>query len=358
MNKFYAGLDVGSSVCELAAIDESNQVAMAVKIATSGPNLVAAVREARRRCSGEWWLAVEEGEMAQWVAELLRPEVGRLVVCDPKRNAWIARDPGKHDRVDATKLAKLFKGGFLAEVFHSSETNRVDFKRAVQHYHDLTRTQAALKCQIKSRIRAYGIVVRGSALFGAGGREERLKELPTETGRQVLRQLLDLLDQAGKTQDKARRLMVAMGRAFPEVARFEEVPGIGPVWACTFSAYIQTPQRFRSKRQVWRYCRLGITNRQSNGESLGRQHLDSSGVGILKSLSYQAFCAARAAGGNEFDRHYEESLARTGDRTHARLSTQRKILAVLYAMWKRNEPYQPKGGSAPKEEPKKTADVR
>jgi len=361
VTKFYAGLDIGSSVCELVAIDEAEGQPAALKISTSGPNLLAAIRDMRRAHPGEWWLAVEEGELAQWVADLLRAEVDRLIVCDPKRNAWIARDPGKHDRVDATKLAKLLKGGFLAPIYHSADASRVDFKRAVQHYHDLTRTQAALKCQIKSRLRAYGIVVRGSEIFGAGAREEQVKAMPTETGRQLLRQMFELLDQAARTQQKARHLMTAMGRAFPEVARFEEVPGIGSVWACTFSAYIQTPQRFHSKRQLWRYCRLGITNRQSNGEPLGRQRLDSGGVGILKSLSFQAFCAARAAGENEFDSHYEESLARTGDKTHARLNTQRHILAVLYGMWKRNEPYRPnraKGGTAQPKEATTPAELR
>ena len=361
VTKFYAGLDVGSSVCELVAIDETEGQVVAVRITTSGPNLLKAIREARRAHPGEWRLAVEEGELAQWVADLLREEVNRLIVCDPKRNAWIARDPAKHDRVDADKLAKLLKGGFLTEVFHADDASRVDFKRAVQHYHDLTRTQAGVKCQIKSRFRAHGIVVRGASAFEKSGREELIRQVPTPTAQHLIRHVYELLDHAGRTQEKARRLMLALGRAFPEVARFQEVPGIGPVWACTFSAYVQTPQRFRSKRQLWRYCRLGITNRQSNGQPLGRQRLDSSGVGILKSLSFQAFCAARAAGGNEFDLHYEETLARTGDKTHARLNTQRKILAVLYGMWKRNEPYRPnraKGGAAPQKEPTTPAEVR
>jgi hypothetical protein len=70
---------------------------------------------------------------------------------------------------------------------------------------------------------------------------------------------------------------------------------------------------------------------------------------MLKRLSFQAFCTTMK-GENEFRTHYLESLDRTKERTHARLSTQRKILAVLYGMWKRNEPYRPFGK---KEEKKK-----
>ena len=342
LHRFYAGLDAGSTVSELVAIDEAGEPVAAIKFATGERHFLSAIQEARRSHPGLWSLAVEEGELAQWIADVLRDQVDRLVVCDPKRNVWIARDPGKHDRVDATKLAQLLKGGFLAEIYHPTDAARVEFKRAVQHYHDLTRSQAGLKRQIKSRFRVLGAIERGSKIFEKSGREPVIAQLASPTSQHLVRHLYELLDQAVRTQEKARRLMVALGRAFPEVARFQEVPGIGPVWACTFSAYIQTPHRFRSKRQLWRYCRLAITNRQSNGEPLGRQRLDPSGVGALKALSYQAFCSAQTSD-NEFHRHFEESLARTGHRTHARLSTQRKILTVLWTMWRRNEPYRPGG---------------
>ena len=75
---------------------------------------------------------------------------------------------------------------------------------------------------------------------------------------------------------------------------------------------------------------------------MGRQRLDRAGVGQLKALSYQAFCSTMK-GDNEIRRYYLESLARTQDKTHARLNTQRKLLAILWAMWKRNEPYRPGG---------------
>lgn len=344
MHRFYAGLDVGSSVCELVALDESGAQVAAVKFSTGERQLRNAIEEVRRSGRGTWSVAVEEGELAQWVADLVRPEVDRFVVCDPKRNVWIARDPAKRDRVDARKLAELLKAGLVNEVYHSEESARVEFKRAVQHYHDLTESQARLKRQIKARFRSRGAIRKGSKVFDQTGREEVLAQLPSVTAQHLVRHLYELLDQTIRTQEKARRLMLALGRAFPEVARFQEVPGIGPVWACTFSAYIQTPHRFDDKRKLWRYCRLGITNRQSNGEPLGRQRLDRSGVGILKSLSYHAFCSAQR-GDNEFHRHFKEAVARTNNRTHARLNTQRKILTVLWAMWKRNEPYRP-GGTA------------
>lgn len=349
MATFYAGLDLGSSVCDLVVIDEAEQRVSASGFSTGERELIRQVREARRKLKGDFLLAVEEGEMSQWIADLLRPEVTRLIVCDPKRNAWIARDPSKSDRVDAHKLALLLKGGFLREIYHPVNQDRVEFKRVVQHYHDLSAAQASLKCRIKSLFRACGVLVTGEALFTADGRQKEIALLPGDTARRRVEQLYDVLDATQGAREKARRLMVSLGRAYPEVARFQQVPGIGPVWACTFSAYIQTPHRFQNKRKLWRFCRLGITDQKSNGESLHRRRLDSNGVGVLKALSFQVFCAAQR-GQNEFSTFFLESLRRTQDKTHARLNTQRKILAVLYGMWKRDESYRPFAGRASHED--------
>jgi hypothetical protein len=44
---------------------------------------------------------------------------------------------------------------------------------------------------------------------------------------------------------------------------------------------------------------------------------------------------------NEVKTFFEASLERTHDKTHARLNTQRKVLASLWGLWKRKEAYDP-----------------
>jgi transposase len=156
----------------------------------------------------------------------------------------------------------------------------------------------------------------------------------------VIGQLYQLLDQAVEAKKAAYRLMVSESRRYPEIAAFRAVPGVGPVGACRFSAYIQTPHRFSSKRKLWRYCGLGITNRSSDGKRLSRQRLDRQANGRLKDMSYKAYLGAtRRRDDNTFKRCYHRTLARTHNATHARLTTQRKILAVLRAMWISGESY-------------------
>jgi hypothetical protein len=53
-------------------------------------------------------LTFEEGTLATWLHDLLKPHVSRLVVCDPRKNA-LMRDGNQNDRVDARNLAELLR---------------------------------------------------------------------------------------------------------------------------------------------------------------------------------------------------------------------------------------------------------
>jgi len=47
----------------------------------------------------------EEGTWAAWLYDVLRPQVARVLVCDPRRNALL-KESNKSDKIDARKLAK------------------------------------------------------------------------------------------------------------------------------------------------------------------------------------------------------------------------------------------------------------
>ena len=83
-----------------------------------------------------------------------------------------------------------------------------------------------------------------------------------------------------------------------------------------------------------------MRERSSDGKPLGYKRLDRSGVGELKALSYRAWLSA-IKGANEVRQFYQQSLQRTHSRVHARLNTQRKIIAVMYGIWKKGQAYRP-----------------
>ena len=168
-----------------------------------------------------------------------------------------------------------------------------------------------------------------------------LKQLSSPQVRTAILQLYEVLDQTVEAQAVAHHLMMSAARAFPEVTLLRTAPGVGPIGASRFVAYVQMPHRFSSKRKLWRYCRLGVSHRTSDGKPLRHPQLDRPGCGRLKDVTRKAFeVAVRARQENTFKRTYEETLKRTHNATHARLTVQRKIVSTLRAMWLTGLPYQ------------------
>jgi transposase len=336
MEIVYVGLDLGSSGFQQVAIKTDGSIKVNRSFTTSEANLIKAFSDQ----PGEIHVHLEAGELAPWAASIIAPLLTRVVCSHPKDNAWIAKDADKCDRVDAYKLAELLRLNRFKEVHYAPDQPRRDFKQLVQHYDEMTSQQARLKTKLKARLRMQGVIVTGERLFSSTGRKEVLAKVESGDLRTAITQLYEVLDQAVAAQGEARLLMLRAAQAFPEIKLLRTVPGIGPIGACRFSAYIHTPSRFSSKRKLWKYCRLSVSHRSSNGKPLRRPRLDYSGCGRLKDVSRKAFEAAlRTRADNGFKRTYQRALETTHDKTHARLTVQRKIVSTLRAMWLRRTPY-------------------
>jgi transposase len=335
--RIYVGLDVGSSTCHLAALDTEGRSVRNLQFPTSEAKLLTAIAD----LPGEVQVHLEASELAGWIRGILTGRVARVVISHATTNAWIAKDPRKRDSVDAFKLAELLRLGRVHEVYYPDEAHRAVFKQLMQHYDDVVSQQVRLKLKLKARLRTQGVIVRGKAVYSSCGRTGVVAQVESLAARQVIEQLYALLDATIATQREALTLLRRHARQYPEIGRFQAVPGVGLIGAARFSAYIQTPHRFSSKRKLWRYCRLGITDRSSDGKRRGRQRLDRTGHGRLKDLARKAVIAAlHMRTDNAFKRAYQQTLDRTHNALHARLTTQRKILAVLRALGKGGTEYQ------------------
>ncbi len=281
MSIVYVGLDLGSSNFQQVAMNEAGVSRINRDFTTSEANLIKAFTDLR----GEIQVHLEAGELAPWAAAVIAPLVTRVVCSHPQSNAWIAKDADKCDRIDAYKLADLLRLNRFKEVHYAREQSRREFKTLVQHYDELTAQQARLKTKLKARLRMQGVIVRGEEVFSARGRQAVLEQVKSPAVRAAIKQLYAVLDQSIASQTEAQMLMLRAAQAFPEIRIFRTAPGIGPIGACRFRAYIHIPNRFSSTRKLWKYCRLSVSHRSSNGKPLRRPRLDRMGCDRLKDVS-------------------------------------------------------------------------
>ena len=339
-NRVYIGLDAHTRNCVLGTIDAAANVVSVHDFPTSETGLIRHVKALPATFK---YLALEESSLAGWIAGVLAPHVTELIVCDPDQNAWISRGGNKDDVRDSLKLARLLRLEELKPVDHNKDPHRVDFKIVAQQYLSITNEMVALKNQIKSKYYQGGVLrISGSLVYRKTHRRSYLNQVGSEAMKKVILNFYDQLDCMVRIRENTLSLMQETGKKYNEIEQFQRIPGIGVVGAHVFSAFIQTPHRFATKQQLWKYCQLGVRVRQSGGKNLSGECLDRSGVGALKAISYQCWMSSlRTREPNEISMFYHASMKRTQDRTRARLNTQRKILATLWTIWKNNVDYSP-----------------
>ena len=335
----YLGMDVHANNCVLGEMDNAGNFIGNQTFATSEQNIIGALKSIKAK---EKYLTLEESNLAYWVAQVSSPYVKEVIPCDPRENALIYKSSIKRDKVDTKKLCRLLRLGELKKVYHPESDKRAIFKASALHYIDLRDQQTALKQKIKAMYRHWGVIdVSGESVYSAARRHDYLNQVRHSPIKKQLNRLYSLMDETELMQKEALKSMVTLGRKYSEIKRFKKIPGVGDISAHIFDAIIQTPDRFSTRSKLWRYCRLGVTDRTSDGKPLGYKRLDKSGVSEIKGLIYQVWMAA-IKGENEVKHFYLNSLKRTHSRVHARLDTQRKIISVMYSIWKKGESYKPK----------------
>ena len=334
----YLAMDVHARNCVLGDMDGNGKFRGNCSFTTCEVNIIKALKTIKAKNK---YLVIEAGPMSNWIAQVANDHVTRVFICDPWENALIYKSSQKYDKVDTKKLCRLLRLNEFKEVYRPEDDQRAIFKAAVQHYQDLRDQLSALKKKIKAMYRQWGVInVFTDSVYSASGRNKFLEQIQHHPIYCQLKRLYTLLDTTAAMKQEAQNSMSSLGRKYPEIKEFKKIPGMGIIGPHTFDAYIQTPHRFAKVSRLWRYCRLGVTDRSSDGKPLGYKRLDKSGIGELKALSYRAFLSAMKSD-NEVRRFYLSSLQRTHDRKHARLNTQRKILSVMLSIWKKGDAYRP-----------------
>jgi len=334
----YLAMDLHAKNFTLGKMDEHGSFKGTFELSTSENNIMTALNSVKAKRK---YLTIEQGPLTYWAAQVAGPYVDQVIPCDPRANALIYKNPYKKDKVDTKNLCRLLRLGELHHVYQPQDDNRAIYKAAALHYIDLRNQLIRLKQKTKAMYRHWGIInVFTDAVYSQSRRDhymDKIKKIPIRN--QLLR-LYYLMDQTEQMRKTALKTLKKLGRNYPEIKQFMKIPGIADINAHLFDAFIQTPHRFAKTSQLWKYCRLSITDRSSDGKPLGYQRIDQAGIGELKALSYRAFVAAMK-GDNEVKRFYHQSLQRTHNRKHARLNTQRKILAAMYTIWKKGVAYRP-----------------
>jgi transposase len=342
----YIGLDVHRDTISAAVLDSQGKLLMQSVMATRA----AALLDFLHGIKGSLHVAFEEGTHSAWLYDLLARRVAKLVVCNPRKNALL-KSGNKGDAIDARKLAELLRAGLLSPVYHGEQSG-LEVQHLARSYTLLTEDTTRVMGRLKAVFRSQAIACTGKKLYAQRHREHYLAQLGAGSLRHRAECLYQELDALQPLRRQARRELIAECRRHAAARWLQSVPFLGPIRAALLIGRVQTPHRFRTKRQFWAYCGLAIETRDSaeyrvvNGQVERRRKpalvrgLNWNHNHELKNLFKGTATTASICPG-VFRQFYLGLLAKGMRPEMARLTLARKIAAITLKIWKKGEQFNP-----------------
>lgn len=341
----YIGLDVHAQSCTLVVVSGTGRRLLQEVVETNG----AALKQALRAIPSPKRVCLEEGTQSAWLYELLRGEVDDVVVTMPSKR------PGpKDDARDALMLAEgLRTNSGLCRVYKNVGPYS-ELRAAVRSYQLLRVDVMRVKNRLKALFRSRGLLPPPVAAY-----QERPEhhlwagKLPKEHRRSAEVLLAELLA-LEKLRAQAEERLLAASKPHRIVRLLATAPAIGPIRSAVIVATVVTPHRFRTKRQFWAYCGLGIVMRSSadwvkdrKGQWIRAQTQQSLGLnrnrcGALKEVfKGAAHHVATQMLSHPLYQDYQRLVDGGLKPNLAMLTMARRLAAAVLAMWKNEEAYDP-----------------
>lgn len=250
----FIGMDVHAASTTFAVIDARGKRLHSKVVETNGSALI----EFLQREPGTLHLCLEEGTQSTWLVEILSAHAKRIVV------AHVSESRGhKSDERDAFALAEMLRTDAIKTVVYKHTGAFASLRLLVKAHTAAVRDTVRAQNRLKALFRSHGVEMSGANPYGAKHREERIAALP-ETARPSARVMFAHYDALQIAREHAESTMVEESHRHPISRVLETCPGLGPIRVAQLVSVVITPERFRTRAQLWAYCGLGVVMRSSS----------------------------------------------------------------------------------------------
>ena len=331
----YCGLDLGRKSSRYCIVDKERNILRQGNVSTHEAGLRKLFNK-----QAPLEIVVEASCGAFWIAEMLM-EMGHTVyVVDPNRTKAIGASLIKNDKLDARWLAYLCAAGLLAKVRVQTRSERI--ARMPSTSRDaVVRARTKLLNAVRGMAAAEGVSLRQSRPEQLVSLVDAVQEHLPDGMYDAMLPLLDAIEGLNVCVDSASSELVEKARTDAVLLRLQTVPGVGPLTAGVYAAAITDPSRFKSGRDVGAYLGL-VPSLYQSGKTMRRGR-------ITKRGNRQARWALTMAANSLLLCKKSTPLVEWGKSLHKRVGRKkaivaiaRKLASVLWAIWLREQEYDPK----------------
>ena len=331
----YVGIDVHKKYCQAALMNDNGHVVQELRFdnnSEGATNLVQLARKVDPQIK-----AVLEPSANFWVRiyDKLEGEGVDVKLSNPLMTKAIAEARIKTDRIDAKTLALLLRGDLVAESYVPTRKNR-DRRALIRHRASLMQMRVDIKNRIHALLDKQELTHTYTDLFGKQGLAW-LRNLPLPTpDQEILQSSLQVVETLNQ-QIQSMDIQIAKDATTEDQAKLlMTMPGVDYYAAMVLLSEIGDVHRFSSDEKLVSWVGLAPQVHQS-GESNWTGHITRKGSKRARWILGQ--CAQSARQHDPRMRQFYERIERKHGSQKAIVAVARKMLAIMYVMLIRNEPY-------------------
>lgn len=255
------------------------------------------------------------------------------------KSIGIGQHGRKNDRLDAEALARAMEDGKIPRA-HVLSTARRELRRHLHVRRALVETRTTFVVGLRAMFRGEGVPLPrcDADRFAAMVRERELPDGLREVAEPIVATLETLQEQLAEADRRLARLY----EGEPTVKLLSTTPGVGLIVAAMFVAVIDEARRFKHAHELQSY--LGLVPAEKSSGTTGRRlgSITKKGNAYLRSLLVQAawHMLRRKDDGDPLVIWGRDIADRRGKRV-AMVAVARRLAGILWAMWKRGQPYDP-----------------
>lgn len=336
----FVGIDLGKRTYEMCIVDQKGKITR-----TGGKTDFAGIERLCEKLNGDDAVAIEACNLAFRMERAIRKSVGcKVCIMNAGKLAVIYMSTRKTDKEDSLKLAKLLKNHDEDELPIVTPPSDEEWERR-----KLLSEYRSLKCQRTKEINKL------HAIFEHNGYTQfARKDMSSENNRANILPLLKdyekgeaerLVERLNLLERQIEQLLQKINAEVENDEKIQKamtVPGIGPITALAYVAYVGDVKRFDNAHQVSNF--IGFVPKVDNSCTICRSgHTTKKGNPLLRSLLVQAAWSSVKSknGGALRDKYKYMAETRCIGKGKSIVTIARKLAELLYLLLKTDQEYKP-----------------
>jgi transposase len=331
----YVGIDVHKHYCQAALMNNNGHIVKELRFDNTTQGAINLITLAKSVDTQVQAVVEPSANFRVRIYEKLEQEGVDVKLSNPLRTKAIAEARIKTDRIDAKTLAYLLRGDLVAESYVPTRKNR-ERRALIRHRASLIQMRVDIKNRIHALLDKHELQHDFTDLFGKQSLEWLHNlQLPTPD-QQILQSSLQVAETLTE-QIRSMDIQIAKDATSEGKAKLlMTMPGVDYYAAMILLSEIGDVHRFSSDEKLVSWVGLAPQVHQS-GETNWTGHITRKGSKRARWILGQ--CAQSARQHDPKMREFYERIEQKHGSQKAIVAVARKILAIMYVMLIRNEPY-------------------